>query len=229
MSSGVYKIQSKIHPDRCYIGSSVHIEVRWQEHLRLLLNNRHSYKLQRHYNKYGKEDLMFFIVLECESKKDVLLIAEQIFIDVCHPFFNVNPLACSNLGSKSSEETKKKIGDAGRGKKRTVETRLKMSIKRKLQTAPMLGKHHSEETKQKMSKSAMGKSKPHPNRPQTEATKEKLRIANLGKIKGPHSLETKQKMSIAQKGKIKGPLSEEHKRKISMAITKLYETKKLIS
>ena len=34
--SGIYKIESKIKPERCYIGSAVNINRRWNVHLRAL-------------------------------------------------------------------------------------------------------------------------------------------------------------------------------------------------
>ena len=62
--SGIYKIQSVIKPDRCYIGSGVCIKSRWNRHLCDLRHNRHwSKKLQNHYNKYGESDLQFSILL----------------------------------------------------------------------------------------------------------------------------------------------------------------------
>ena len=60
--SGIYKIKSKVKPERIYIGSSVNIQERWRKHINYLKNNKHqSIKLQRHYNKYGKNDLVFSI------------------------------------------------------------------------------------------------------------------------------------------------------------------------
>ena len=53
--SGIYKIQSIIKPERCYIGSAVNIQKRWRDHKRELRNNKHSNKkLQNHCNKYGE-------------------------------------------------------------------------------------------------------------------------------------------------------------------------------
>ena len=50
--SGIYKIQSKLKPDRIYIGSAVNIRTRWNVHLCNLRNSmHHSKKLQRHFDK----------------------------------------------------------------------------------------------------------------------------------------------------------------------------------
>jgi group I intron endonuclease len=60
---GVYKIQSIIKPERIYIGSTVDMVNRWWTHLYYLRNgDHHSPKLQRHYNKYGEDDLVFEII-----------------------------------------------------------------------------------------------------------------------------------------------------------------------
>jgi group I intron endonuclease len=106
--SGIYQIQSKINPDRIYIGSAININKRWNHHLsNLKSNNHHSIKLQNHYNKYGKEDLQFSILLECD--KENLIRVEQYYIDVLNPYFNICKFAASVLGKKCSEATKKKI------------------------------------------------------------------------------------------------------------------------
>ena len=72
--SGIYKIESKIKPERIYIGSAVNISRRWNWHYGALRNGRHhSLKLQRHYDKYGESDLQFIILLGCE-KEDLIKI-----------------------------------------------------------------------------------------------------------------------------------------------------------
>lgn len=49
--TGIYKIQSIVHPERCYVGSAINITARWKKHLSDLKYNRHNQKLQNHYNK----------------------------------------------------------------------------------------------------------------------------------------------------------------------------------
>lgn len=159
---GIYKIQSKIKPDRIYIGSATKIKDRWRGHRFDLKNNKHhSLKLQRHYNKYGIDDLEFSIISSCD--KDQLLSMEQFFIDSMDPYFNCCPVAGNCLGRKVSEETKKKMSKIFTGKKGHVswnkgkhlneETKKKISLK-------MKGRKLSEETKLKISKTMlMGKNK----------------------------------------------------------------------
>lgn len=128
--SGIYKIQSKIKPERIYIGSAVDLYNRWRIHKRSLFKNKHhSPQLQNHYNKYGEEDLIFYPLYFCS--RDELIEAEQCFIDFFHPYFNVLPNARGTSGSHPSEETRKKLRDSHLGKKRppmTQETKDKLSV-----------------------------------------------------------------------------------------------------
>lgn len=58
---GIYKIVNKIN-NKVYIGESLDIERRWDEHKEDLNNNKHhSKKLQSAWNKYGEESFEFLI------------------------------------------------------------------------------------------------------------------------------------------------------------------------
>lgn len=210
--SGIYKIQSKIKSDRCYIGSAININLRWRMHINQLKTNKHhSIKLQRHFNKYGISDLEFSVLYECEKER--LISIEQFFIDSHKCYFNCSPTAGSTLGSKRTPEQMVYL----RGWKHTEEAKRKMSQSRK--GIPMsaeaiektrrahIGKHLSEETKKKISKSHMG------IRP-SEETKLKQSIIHKGKKLKPHSAEVRKRISDAQKGR---KLTEEHKAKLSAA------------
>lgn len=136
--SGIYKIQSKIKPERIYIGSSANIHKRWGQHLLALRHNRHSNaKLQHHFNKYGKVDLVFSILIGCDEQD--LICTEQFYIDVHNPFFNICKVAGCTRGRIISDETKRKIGDAKKGNKYSVG-----------RVSWIKGKSHSDATKQKM-------------------------------------------------------------------------------
>lgn len=133
--------------------------------------------------KYGIENFKMEKVKNCLSKKD---------LDNWETFFIMmgkNDIhGCYNI---------KLIGGNGwpKGMKRSDETKLKMSLKKK-------GSHHSEETKEKISKANKGKKI-------SEEHKKRLLQFNKGRYgfkKGQsgfsgykHSEETKEKMSLSHK------------------------------
>lgn len=148
---GIYKIQSKIKPERCYIGSATDITKRKSTHfIRLRRGIHNSIILQNHFNKYGESDLEFSILLLCE--RNDLLKAEQFFIDSINPYFNICKIAGSPLGLKKSEEHKRKLREINLGKKHSQETIEKMKEAHKGHQNT-LGKKWSEETKKKQSES----------------------------------------------------------------------------
>jgi group I intron endonuclease len=150
--TGIYKIQSIVHPERCYIGSAINIIHRWQTHLFKLNLNKHNPKLQNHYNKYGKEDLQFSILL-LKCQKEELVFIEQCFIDIYKPWFNCLPIAGSRLGSKVSEETKIKMRNKiPWNKNKSMSEEFKEKCRKR-----QLGKYPSEKNLEKRSKSMMGK------------------------------------------------------------------------
>jgi group I intron endonuclease len=137
--SGIYKIESKIHPERFYIGSAVNIADRWRLHLlELRRNNHRNSRLQNHYNKYGDSDFSFSILLGCD-KQDLLKI-EQYFLDSCNPWFNICKTAGSKLGVKATEETRRKLSVSHKGK-----------------PSNMKGKRHTKEAKEQNRLKHIGK------------------------------------------------------------------------
>ena len=193
--SGIYKIQSKIKPERCYIGSSMHISDRWWHHKSDLRRDSHpNIKLQRHCNKYGLKDLIFSIIEPCLP--EFLSIREQSYFNPL-PWFNISKMTDSPMrGRKHTEawkkymserysginsptygrhptlETRKKLSKSHTGKKLSIETRINMSGKipwNKGKTGI-----YSEETRQKISKAGM-------HRIVTAETREKHRKAMTGR------------------------------------------------
>jgi hypothetical protein len=170
---GVYIIKSKIRPDRVYVGSATSVRDRWNTHRwTLRKGTHHSIKQQRHYDKYGEEDLMFEVLCICE--KHELANMEQLFMDLYSPWFNSYPTARSplghvlseetknkiresNLGRKRSDETKRRIGDSSRGRQVSLETRQKLRELALGERNNFYGRHHTEETKAKISESKKGR------------------------------------------------------------------------
>ena len=172
--SGIYKITNTITND-FYIGSAVKLSRRISRHRSELKNNTHSnIVLQRAVNKY---ELCNFTV-ECLEfcEKEDLLSREQYFVDTLNPKYNIRTKCVySNLGLKTSDETKEKISKANSGKVRSEECK---AILREIN----LGKKASDETKQKMSDSQKNKVK-------TEMHKRKISESNKGKTMSKESIE----------------------------------------
>lgn len=117
---GIYKIGSKVHSDRCYIGSAVDIKRRWYRHKKDLREQTHNPILQAHYNKYGLDDLIFSVIDSFDFiSKEHILEKEQFYIDTdpLNAYFCVNKTAGSCMGVKRvfTEEHKKHMSEARKG------------------------------------------------------------------------------------------------------------------
>lgn len=196
---GIYKIQSKIYPDRCYIGSAMNIFTRFSVHKCLLKKNKHhSIILQRHYNKHGLIDLFFDVVQEMPfATKKELEEKEKFYFTIFKyknskkPYLNVSSDTRSRRGVKSRPESIEKSRQKNLGRK-PWNTGLKLSDehKAKLREAhkgqvqseesnkkraeSLRGRKHTEESKRKMSESLKGKY------PMTQEMKEILGKINVG-------------------------------------------------
>jgi group I intron endonuclease len=114
LNSGVYGIFSKID-DRVYIGSATNFDLRKKTHFDKLKSNVHVNKpLQNFVNKYGIENVEFVVLAKCPSEYCIKL--EQFFLDNFENKFNIRLIAESNFGLKASDETKKKMSKARKGK-----------------------------------------------------------------------------------------------------------------
>lgn len=197
MITGVYKIQSIIHPERIYIGSGNSIGCRWKTHRYLLKNNKHhSKKLQRHYNKYGEDDLRFEVLMEC--KKEQLIRKEQCYINIFQPYFNCSKIAGSRRGTRWSEETRVKTMS---NMKPWTEERKQAQRERMLGNTIVLGMKHTQETRNK-----------HKFK-RSEETRQ--RMSYFASHRSP---ELREKMRVARIGKSKPRLTEHHKQRIREGI-----------
>lgn len=127
--SGVYQIYNTVNGKR-YIGSSIHIEQRFKEHLRNLRANKHANAhLQSAWNKYGEHSFVLEEIELCEP--DQCLKVEQEYIDYYHAAdrkfgYNIDPYA-DHAGNTLSEETRKKISEKAKGRKWSEERLEKWS------------------------------------------------------------------------------------------------------
>lgn len=148
----VYKISNSID-SRVYIGSSININSRWNEHKKKLIKGTHeNIHLQRFTDKYGIETLTFDIIEEVEDSN--ILFREQYFIDTTENKFNIaTNSSAPMMGKTHSEEALKKI-----------------SIRNTGINNPMYGRHHSEEVKERIRFKNYGKIPPNKGIPRLEET-----------------------------------------------------------
>jgi len=207
-----------IGTDEFYIGSTgISFDHRWYRHNLDLKAQRHKNEIvQNYYNKYGGplfEIMEEIKISDTSALRAMLLEREQYYLDTLNPKLNVCPTAGSNLGKiylPFTEDHKRKIGEASKGRIHTEETKKKIGDVHR-------GKSMSEESRRKMSKS-------HSSKILTEEHKENISLSTKGKKKGPFSDEHRKNISKSLKGKStwnKGiPRSEETKAKIRATIRK---------
>ena len=110
MTTGIYKIENLI-THKVYIGQSVHIEKRWQEHCR----NSSDSLITKAIRKYGKDNFSFAILEEC--KMEELNAKEEYYIklydSVVPKGYNIEKFSSGRKTSfvHYSEETLTKIFD----------------------------------------------------------------------------------------------------------------------
>lgn len=153
MASGIYIIKNKIN-NKIYVGSSINISKRWNEHMNHLEGNNHANQyLQRSWNQNGKDCFEFLIAEECDIEN--LLLVEQKWLDTTKSYepengYNICRYAGNTLGKTHTEEAKKKISENHHDV--SGENNPMFGI-----PSPNTGKKHSEETKMKMSQKLKGK------------------------------------------------------------------------
>lgn len=176
---GIYKI---INPKKkIYIGQSIDIEKRWKMYQ--YLHCKKQKKLYNSFIKYGVDKHKFEIVQLCEINQ--LNEFEKYYVDLFQTFNNKYGLNLQDGGNskgKHSDETKRKIGLAHKGKIVSAESKLRMSISQS---------NRSNETRLKMSLSQKGKKK----------SFESIKKTVLGNTGQKRTDEVKRKISLALKGK----------------------------
>lgn len=187
-----------------YVGQTVNF-VNRERDWKCLKSNYSSGIIDRARKKYGLENWKVEILRECETQ-DELNEWEIYYIKELNTKkpngYNLTDGGFGNSGRIVSEETKKKMSIALKGKY-TGEKAFAYGVKRTEEQKQYLreihlGKKHSEEAKKKMSEAQKGKR-------MSDEAKKKISEANKGRepwLKGKHhSEETKKKMSEAMKGK----------------------------
>lgn len=153
---GVYKITNKIN-NKCYIGQSINIERRFEEHK---YTNRSSKHLHRAIKKYGVDNFSFEIVEEC--KREQLSDKEKYWIKYYNSIspFGYNLTIGGDGGNtfqyrteQEMQETKKKISQATSGEKNGFYGKQHSEKTKDILRKCNIGKTLSEETKNKLSES----------------------------------------------------------------------------
>jgi len=186
---GVYKIISK-SLGKMYIGSSIDISLREKRHMNNLQKNRHTnYKLQEHYNQFGKDDLLFEVIELVDDINNLISTEQQWMtsLQTVRNGFNICPTAGNTLGYKHTDKTKRFLSRMQIGKKLSHEQRKKIGNS-------LVGRVVTEETRKKISESNKGK-------PKSESHKQKM--SESAKKRKPISEETRQKLSRISKDRIR--------------------------
>ena len=137
--TGIYRIRN-LRNQKCYVGQAAQsFEKRWNHHRHSLLHGKHrSPYLQKAWNKSGEQAFAFEVIEEIprgqksdEEFGQVLVVREQYWLDRLQPFpphgYNIARYAGSQLGYQHSEESKRKMSKAGRGRELTDEWKQSIS------------------------------------------------------------------------------------------------------
>lgn len=184
----IYKITNKTN-GKSYIGQTVYDspQRRWNVHKNIFKQEKHQEYLYRAMRKHGFENFEFSII--CTCKKEELSELECKYIKHYNTFgtegYNMTSGGEGRRDFKLSEETKRKISLAGKGRVPSEETRKKLSL-------AGMGRKLTEEIKAKMKETVSKKKKPvkiiNVKLPPSiriikDSTREKLRNNMLGKPK----------------------------------------------
>ena len=147
---GVYRWNNTI-TGKSYVGSSISLSGRFRVYYSLSYLNRKVEKgssaIYSAFLKYGYSNFSLDILEYC--KPDELISREQYYIDVLKPEYNILEIAASRLGTKQTEQTKKLISKALKGRLFSKESKTKMQEVAKLRQGiktSFFGKNHTLET-----------------------------------------------------------------------------------
>lgn len=150
-SSGIYRIRCHSN-GRSYVGSAKNLRGRKNAHWSALARGKHhSRHLQMCWNKYGADNFEFEVIRLVDDPAQ-LLAAEQIELDKETDPLNWKRVAKSRFGTPHSAETRRKIGDAGRGRVYGPDRGRKIS-------AALSGRKHAPEHTKKVADAQRGKPK----------------------------------------------------------------------
>jgi group I intron endonuclease len=214
----LYGIRNLLTDKIVYVGiSSKSAEKRFARHVADSRLAKPPQKIHRTIKKYGAENFVVEVLATVDDW-NVLIGLEVEAIAEYKTFVSEGGCSLTRggegvLGHKPSPEQIERHTLLLRGRKHSVESRLRMSEGQKSRTDPrgMKGKQQSDDAKALLRAHNAGSHHPQFGKSRSEETKSKLREANRGRIV-PQS--ERDKVSAALKGK---PKSAEHNRKVSEA------------
>ena len=147
----IYKITNLIN-GKIYIGQTVKsLEKRWKNHL--ASSKKSNYPIHLAIKKYGQENFSREILFECSTQEELNSQELKNALELNSFAPNGYNLAAGDGKGKWSEETKKKMSLAKKGKPMPEDQKIRLRTLSK-------GRKHSEETKKKMSLSRSGDKNP---------------------------------------------------------------------
>jgi len=168
----VYKAVNKIN-GKCYVGQTVNtLHKRSMSHIRTAKNKEKDYPFHRALIKYGEDSFEWSVICECNTKKEMdekeSFYIKELKSHVSDNGYNLTLGGEGNLGWIPSEETKRKISEANKGRKCkpfTQEHKEKLSLCQIGKKRPyQMGENNVScrpEVREKISKALKGKKKPY--------------------------------------------------------------------
>jgi group I intron endonuclease len=145
-SAGIYKITCSTN-GKFYIGSTGNFYNRRQRHVwHMRYGTHYNLKMQRTFNKYGLESLIFEVLETCSG--DNVKAREQYWIDAYKPELNIALSAeRPSLGLKRSPETIAKMSASQKGRPKSSEQRAAQVGRHMLSQAPKALRFHGIQTR----------------------------------------------------------------------------------
>lgn len=148
----IYKATNLIN-EKVYIGQTINnLKKRKRDHISNALNKENNMYFHRAIRKYGSNSFTWKILQECDTIEELNRL-EIYYIDLYNTFkngYNLTLGGNSIMGFKHSEETKKRMSEAAKGRKLSKDQIQRLSEINK-------GKKLSEETRRRISESLRGK------------------------------------------------------------------------
>lgn len=154
----LYKI-TNIENNKIYIGQTVQPEKRWYQHKYDSSKNNHPSTLAYAIKKYGNMSFNFEVIACCKTLDEANDI-ETILVEQYDSHVSNNKGYNISLGGRTApitDDVKKKMSAAKKGKKLSPEHSKKISESNKGRVASNKGIPRSDEEKNKISKSSKGK------------------------------------------------------------------------